>query len=72
MRAAAIAQPGRGPGVVVRPRSSVLGEAMDAIDAGRHLMIFSDNVPVADEVAIKQRSGRGQRAGHGARTAAPR
>ena len=35
------------------PGAAVLGEAMDAIDAGRHLMIFSDNVPVADEVAIK-------------------
>jgi succinyl-CoA synthetase alpha subunit len=35
------------------PGNAVLGEAMDAIAAGRHVMIFSDNVPVAHEVALK-------------------
>jgi succinyl-CoA synthetase alpha subunit len=35
------------------PGPAVIGEAMDAIAAGRHLMIFSDNVPVEHEVAIK-------------------
>ncbi|HET8589769.1 MAG TPA: hypothetical protein VFM01_09060, partial [Nakamurella sp.] len=35
------------------PGSAVLGEAMDAIAAGRHVMIFSDNVPVAHEIALK-------------------
>ena len=35
------------------PGPSVLGEAMDAVAAGRHLMIFSDNVPIEHEVAIK-------------------
>ena len=35
------------------PGPAVLGEALDAIDAGRHLMIFSDNVPIADEITIK-------------------
>jgi succinyl-CoA synthetase alpha subunit len=35
------------------PGPAVIGEAMDAIAAGRHLMIFSDNVPVDHEVAIK-------------------
>lgn len=35
------------------PGPSVIGEAMDAISAGRHVMIFSDNVPVAHEIALK-------------------
>lgn len=35
------------------PGSAVLGEAMDAIEAGRHVMIFSDNVPVEHEIALK-------------------
>ena len=32
----------------------VLPEAMDAVDAGRDVMIFSDNVPLAEEVALKR------------------
>lgn len=36
------------------PGPSVLGEAMDAINAGRHPMIFSDNVPLAHEIALKE------------------
>jgi len=28
-----------------------------ALDAGRHVFLFSDNVPVADEVALKTRAG---------------
>ena len=35
------------------PGGAVIGEAMDAIAAGRHVMIFSDNVPVEHEVALK-------------------
>jgi FdrA protein len=35
------------------PGPSVLGEAMDAIEAGRHVMIFSDNVPLDHEVVLK-------------------
>jgi len=35
------------------PGPSVIGEAMDAIGAGRHVMIFSDNVPVEHEIALK-------------------
>ena len=35
------------------PGSAVLGEALDAIGAGRHVMIFSDNVPLADEIVLK-------------------
>ena len=40
------------------PGPAVLGEALDAIDAGRHVMIFSDNVPVADEITIKSAAAR--------------
>ena len=47
------------------PGPAVLGEAMDAIDAGRHLMIFSDNVPVADEIAIKDAAAAARAAGDG-------
>lgn len=40
------------------PGPAVLGEALDAIEAGRHVMIFSDNVPVADELTIKRAATR--------------
>lgn len=36
------------------PGPSAVVEAMDAIDAGRDVMIFSDNVPVEHELALKQ------------------
>ncbi len=36
------------------PGASALPEAMDAVDAGRDVMIFSDNVPVEQEVALKR------------------
>ena len=36
------------------PGPSVIGEAMDALGAGRHVMIFSDNVPLEHELALKQ------------------
>ncbi len=35
------------------PGAAVLGEALDAIEAGRHVMIFSDNVAADDEIALK-------------------
>ena len=35
------------------PGVSALVEAMDALDAGRDVMVFSDNVPVEQEVALK-------------------
>lgn len=40
------------------PGGSVIGEAMDAINAGRHPMIFSDNVPVEHEIALKEAAER--------------
>ena len=53
VRAAAAAHPDAAVVLLSLPGPAVLAEAMDAIDAGRHLMIFSDNVPVTDEIAVK-------------------
>jgi FdrA protein len=36
------------------PGASALVEAMDALDAGRDVMIFSDNVPLAQELSLKR------------------
>ena len=36
------------------PGASAFVEAMDALDAGRDVMVFSDNVPVEQEVALKR------------------
>jgi succinyl-CoA synthetase alpha subunit len=59
VRAAASAHPDAPLVLLSLPGPAVLGEAMDAIDAGRHLMIFSDNVPIADEIAIKDAAAAG-------------
>ncbi len=40
--------------VVSVPGANALVEAMDAVEAGRDVMVFSDNVPVEQEVALKQ------------------
>ncbi len=40
--------------VVSVPGAHALVEAMDAVDAGRDVMVFSDNVPVDQEVALKR------------------
>ncbi|MFC9976008.1 FdrA family protein [Spirillospora sp. NPDC127200] len=40
------------------PGPHVFPEAMDALDAGLNVMIFSDNVPVAQEVALKEAAAR--------------
>ena len=54
VRAAAGAAPDAALVLISVPGPYVLGEAMDAITAGRHVMIFSDNVPIEHEVALKQ------------------
>ena len=36
------------------PGASALVEAMDALDAGHDVMVFSDNVPLEQEVALKR------------------
>ncbi|WP_283133691.1 FdrA family protein [Rhizohabitans arisaemae] len=38
------------------PGSHAFAEAMDAIEAGRSVMIFSDNVPVEQEILLKDRA----------------
>jgi FdrA protein len=40
------------------PGEHAFVEAMDALDHGRDVMIFSDNVPVEQEVVLKQRASR--------------
>ncbi|MFY0408441.1 FdrA family protein [Solicola sp. PLA-1-18] len=40
------------------PGEHAFVEAMDAVDAGRDVMVFSDNVPVEQEVALKQAAER--------------
>ncbi|MDZ5662724.1 FdrA family protein [Nocardioides sp. S-58] len=45
-----------GPGAVALvsvPGASATVEAMDALESGHDVMVFSDNVPVAEEVALK-------------------
>jgi len=44
---------GGGLALVSVPGASALVEAMDALDAGRDVMVFSDNVPVEHELALK-------------------
>jgi len=43
-----------GIALVSVPGASALVEAMDALDAGRDVMIFSDNVPLEQELALKR------------------
>lgn len=40
------------------PGASALPEAWDALAAGRSVLIFSDNVPLADEIALKREGNR--------------
>jgi FdrA protein len=51
--AAAIKAAGPGLALISVPGSYVLAEAVDAIEAGCDVMIFSDNVPVEQEVWLK-------------------
>ncbi|GLW63112.1 hypothetical protein Arub01_13560 [Actinomadura rubrobrunea] len=40
------------------PGPQVFAEAMDALDAGLNVMVFSDNVPVEQEIALKDAAAR--------------
>ncbi|WP_243058040.1 FdrA family protein [Nocardioides sp. SR21] len=40
--------------VVSVPGANAFVEAMDAVDAGRDVMVFSDNVPLEQEIALKR------------------
>lgn len=52
--AAAFRRNGEGLALVSVPGANAFVEAMDALDAGRDVMIFSDNVPVDQEVSLKR------------------
>jgi FdrA protein len=60
--AAAAARSAATVALISTPGQYAFADAVDAVDAGLHTMVFSDNVPVEQEVALKDR----------ARTAAPR
>ncbi len=57
VRGAARAAPDAAVVLLSVPGSAVLGEALDAIEAGRHVMIFSDNVPLDHEITLKDAAG---------------
>jgi FdrA protein len=56
--ASAIAAAGQGISLVSVPGQYALAEAMDALDAGCHVMVFSDNVPVEHEITLKDAAAR--------------
>ncbi len=49
----ALAESGADLALISVPGQHALLEAMDALDAGRDVMIFSDNVPVEQEIVLK-------------------
>jgi FdrA protein len=51
--AAAVRASGPGLALVSVPGQYAFGEAMDALDAGCEVMIFSDNMPVEQEIVLK-------------------
>ena len=54
--ASALARSGGNLALISVPGPAALAEAIDALDAGADVMIFSDNVPVEHEVALKRRA----------------
>jgi len=52
--AAAAALPGANLALISVPGAFAAAEARRALESGLHVMMFSDNVPVADEVALKR------------------
>jgi FdrA protein len=54
----AVARSGAGIALISVPGQYALAEAMDALDAGCDVMVFSDNVPIEHEVALKEAAGR--------------
>lgn len=51
---AAFRRTAEGLALVSVPGASAFVEAMDALEAGRDVMVFSDNVPIEQEVALKR------------------
>lgn len=56
--ASALRQAPDGVVLVSVPGEHAFVEAMDAVDAGRDVMVFSDNVTVAEEIALKRAAAR--------------
>jgi FdrA protein len=54
LRAALRAQPGSNLAVISVAGEFAAAEAWDALTSGLHVLLFSDNVPLADEVALKK------------------
>lgn len=56
--AAALADPGATVALVSVPGRAAFPEAMDALEAGLSVMLFSDNVPVEHEIRLKDEAAR--------------
>ena len=55
---AAAARSGATVALISTPGRYAFGDAIDAVDAGLHTMVFSDNVPLEQEVALKEYADR--------------
>ena len=67
VRAAAAPRSEATVALISTPGQYAFADALDAVDAGLLTMVFSDNVPVEQEVALKEYAGRGRRARDGTR-----
>ena len=56
LRSAIQALPGANMVLISVPGQYAAAEVEDALDAGLHVMLFSDNVPVEDELRLKQKA----------------
>jgi FdrA protein len=56
LRSAIQALPGVNMVLISVPGQYAAAEVEDALDAGLHVMLFSDNVPVEDELRLKQKA----------------
>ena len=57
VRAAALARPDATLALISTPGRYAFADAIDAVDAGLHTMVFSDNMPVEQEVSLKEYAG---------------
>ena len=57
VRQAVVAAPGSNVAIVSVPGSYASLEAHHALSAGLHVLLFSDNVPVEEEIELKRRAG---------------
>ena len=55
---AAAARSGATVALISTPGAYAFADAVDALDAGLHAMVFSDNVPVEQEIALKEYADR--------------